>query len=77
MRVLRRVVARGYSQQSTLMQAACKVFSARISDLMPMTKRLPKQVMKAMTQTDTRSTMFAKRSSKDEMPSVLGLQDLT
>lgn len=67
----------GYSQQRTLMQAACRLFSARISDLMPMTKRFPKQVKKAMTQTDTRSTMLARRSSKDEMPSVLGLQDLT
>lgn len=59
------------------MQAACRLFSARISDLMPMTKRLPKQVMKAMTHTDTLSTMLASRSSKEEMPSVLGLQDLT
>ena len=59
------------------MQAACRLFSACISDLIPITKRLPKQVMKAMTQTDTRSSMLASRSSKDEMPSVLGLQDLT
>lgn len=59
------------------MQAACRLFSARISDLIPMTNRLPKQVMKAMTQTDTRSTMLASRSSKDEIPSVLGLHDLT
>lgn len=59
------------------MQAACRLFSARISDLIPITKMLPKQVMKAMTQTDTRSSMLASRSSKDEMPSVLGLQDLT
>lgn len=44
---------------------------------MKMTRRLPKQVMKAMTQTDTRSTMLANRSSKEEMPSVLGLQDRT
>lgn len=71
------VLACCYSQQRTLMQAACRLFSARISDLMPMTRRLPKQVMKAMTQTDTRSTMLANRSSKEEMPSVLGLQDLT
>lgn len=71
------VLACCYSQQRTLMQAACRLFSARISDLMPMTRRLPKQVIKAMTQTDTRSTMLANRSSKEEMPSVLGLQDLT
>lgn len=59
------------------MQAACWLFSARISDLMPMTSKLPKQVMKAMTQTDTRSTTLANRSSKEEMPSVLGLQERT
>lgn len=59
------------------MQTACRSFSARISDLMKMTRRLPKQVMKAITQTDTRSTMLANRSSKEEMPSVLGLQDRT
>lgn len=66
-----------YSQQRTLMQAACKLFSAPISDLMPMTRMFPKQVMNAMSQTETRSTMLASRFSKEEMPSVLGLQDLT
>lgn len=71
------VVVWSYSQQRTLMQAACRLFSARISDLMPMTRMLPKHVMNAMTQTDTRNTMLARRSSNDEMPSVLGLQDLT
>lgn len=65
------------SQHRTLMQTACRSFSARISDLMKMTRRLPKQVMKAITQTDTRSTMLANRSLKEEMPSVLGLQDRT
>lgn len=66
-----------YSQQRTLIQAAYRLFSARIRDLIPMTKMLPKQVTKAISQTDTRSTMLASRSSKEEMPSVLGLQDLT
>ena len=44
---------------------------------MKMTSKFPKQVMKAMTQTDTRSTTLASRSSKEEMPSVLGLQERT
>ena len=59
------------------MQEACIEFSERISDLMPMTNRLPTQVSTAMTQTDTLSTTLASRSSKDEIPSVLGLQERT
>ena len=41
---------------------------------MQMTKMFPKQVVADTTHTNTLRTMFASRSSNDEMPSVLGLQ---
>lgn len=62
------------SQQSDLMAMVCWLFSVMMKDLMQMTKRFPKQVMQAMTQTKTRRMMLARRFSKEEMPSVLGLQ---
>lgn len=61
------------SQHRTLMQAACRLFSALMNERIPITKRFPKQVMKAITHTDTRRTRLANRSSTDEIPSVLGL----
>lgn len=56
------------------MANAWLLFSVVMKDLVRMTKRFPKQVMKATTQTKTRRTPLARRFSKEEMPSVLGLQ---
>lgn len=61
-------------QQREMMHMAWSLFSDRIYERMQMTKMLPKQVVAETTQTKTLSTMLASRSSKDEMPSVLGLQ---
>lgn len=61
-------------QQREMMHMAWSLFSERIYERIQMTKMLPKQVVADTTQTKTRSTMLARRSSKDEMPSVLGLQ---
>lgn len=55
------------------MDVAWVVFSALMKDLMPMTKRFPKQVMKAITQTNILRILLAKRSSNEEMPSVKGI----
>lgn len=60
-------------QHRTLMHTACRLFSARMHERIPITKRFPKQVKKAMTQTDTLRIPLANRSSNDEIPSVLGL----
>lgn len=56
------------------MHMACSLFSERMYDRMQMTKILPKQVVADTTQTKTLSTILASRFSKDEIPSVLGLQ---
>lgn len=56
------------------MAMVCWLFSEARKDRMQTTKRLPKQVRQAMTQTKTRRMMLARRFSKEEMPSVLGLQ---
>lgn len=62
-----------YLQHKILMDMACVSFSALINDLIPMTRRFPKHVTQAMTHTNTRRTLLAKRSSKDEIPSVSGV----
>lgn len=56
------------------MHMAWSLFSDRMYARMQMTKMLLKQVVAETTHTKTLSTMLASRSSKDEMPSVLGLQ---
>lgn len=56
------------------MHMACSLFSERMYERMQITKMLPTQVVADTTHTKTLSTMLASRSSKDEMPSVLGLQ---
>ncbi|TNN42287.1 hypothetical protein EYF80_047549 [Liparis tanakae] len=65
---------REYLQQREMMHMAWSLFSDRMYERMQMTKMLPKQVVAETTHTKTLSTMLASRSSKDEMPSVLGLQ---
>lgn len=62
------------SQHRDLMAMVCALLSVTTQDRMQMTQRLPRQVMQAMTQTKTRRMMLASRCSKEEMPSVLGLQ---
>lgn len=61
-------------QQSEMMHMAWSLFSDRMYERMQMTKMLLTQVTAETTQTKTLSTMLASRSSKEEMPSVLGLQ---
>lgn len=61
-------------QQRDLMAMVWCWFSEAIQDRRQMTKMFPKQMMKATTQTNTRRMMFASRFSKDEIPSVFGLQ---
>lgn len=56
------------------MAMACWLFSVATRERTQMTRRLPRQVTQAMTQTKTRRMMLARRCSKEEMPSVLGLQ---
>ncbi|KAG7224874.1 hypothetical protein INR49_014938 [Caranx melampygus] len=64
----------GNLQQREMMHMACSLFSERMYERMQITKMLPKHVVADTTQTKTLSTMLASRSSKDEMPSVFGLQ---
>lgn len=53
------------------------LLSGTMKDLRQMTKRFPKQVRQATSQTEVRRMRLARRCSKEEIPSVWGLQRRT
>jgi hypothetical protein len=57
-----------------MIDMACSLFSDLMYGRIQITKMFPKQVMADTTQTKTLWMMLAKRFSRDEIPSVLGLQ---